>query len=193
MDSDFLNIEYLKAGTPKQQKAYKIVKEVNIFNVLDDYNPILAGTIPIRVDLPDSDLDIICEVYDFERFKERIINQYGEHTGFNCKISTVNGWKRIVSRFDYKSWRLELFGQAVPTIKQNAYRHMIIEHRILNVLGDKARTYIIDLKKKGYKTEPAFGQLLQIQSDPYSFLLEMWSWDEEKLKDYLRTNSIDVF
>ena len=30
------------------------------------YNPVLCGTIPIRIDTPQSDLDIVMEVYNFD-------------------------------------------------------------------------------------------------------------------------------
>lgn len=75
--------------------------------------------------------------------------------------------------------------------KQNGYKHMIIEERILNILGEKSREWIKDLKRTGLKTEPAFTKLLKLQGDPYDILLEMYEWDDKKLKDFI-TNFVRV-
>lgn len=186
LSHDFLEIEYLKSGTEKQKEAYKIIQELNILNTLHKYNPILVGTIPIEIDLPESDLDIICEVYDFHKFKDIMEITYGMYREFECRIREVDGITRIVCNFIYKGWMFEVFGQAIPPVKQNAYKHMIIEHRILNILGDKSREDILQLKKDKLKTEPAFGQLLKIEGDPYMFLLKMYDWTEEELGKYLK-------
>lgn len=183
---DFLEIEYLKSGSEKQNDAYKVIQELNILKILKKYNPILVGTIPIEIDLPESDLDIICEVYDLDNFKDIMKTEYGRHNEFECRIREVDGITRIVCNFIYKGWMFEVFGQPIPTVKQNAYKHMIIEHRILNILGDKSREDILKLKKNKLKTEPAFGQLLNIEGDPYMFLLKMYNWTEEELGEYLR-------
>ncbi|MDR7856773.1 DUF4269 domain-containing protein [Tissierella sp.] len=185
LSHDFLEIEYLKSGNIKQQEVYKVLEELNIIETLDMYNPILVGTIPIEIDLPESDLDIICEVYDFVKFEELLKLIYGSYKEFDCRIREVDGIIRVVCNFIYNEWMFEIFGQAIPTVEQNAYKHMIIEHKILNVLSSKARETVISLKKNKLKTEPAFGELLNIDDDPYIFLLEMYDWTEEKLIEYL--------
>lgn len=55
---DFTTIAYLKLGTPRQKRAYAVLKALRIFENLKQYNPILMGTIPIDIDidLPESDL-----------------------------------------------------------------------------------------------------------------------------------------
>ncbi|WP_413531822.1 DUF4269 domain-containing protein [Empedobacter brevis] len=49
---------------------------------------------------------------------------------------------------------------------------MLIEAKILEKLGKDFKNKIIELKRKGYKTEPAFSKLLEVQGDPYLALLE---------------------
>ena len=68
MINKFLDIEYLKDGNYKQRKSYEILNASNLFNILEKYNPVLAGTIPIDIDIDKSDLDIVCEVKDFMGF-----------------------------------------------------------------------------------------------------------------------------
>lgn len=50
---------------------------------------------------------------------------------------------------------------------------MLVEHQILAQKGKDFRAKIIDLKKMGIKTEPAFAQLLGLQGDPYKSLLKL--------------------
>ena len=48
---------------------------------------------------------------------------------------------------------------------------MIIEAEILEEKGEDFRQKIIELKKSGIKTEPAFAQLLNLKGDPYEALI----------------------
>ena len=66
---NFKNIEYLKHGNERQKLAFYEIRHHGIFEILEKYNPILTGTIPIGIDLPESDLDIICECENHSEFK----------------------------------------------------------------------------------------------------------------------------
>ncbi len=48
---------------------------------------------------------------------------------------------------------------------------MVIEHKLLLERGEEFRLKIVDLKKQGYKTEPAFAMLLGLENDPYNEML----------------------
>ncbi|PZD97318.1 DUF4269 domain-containing protein [Paenibacillus sambharensis] len=183
---DYTSLEYLKNGSHEQAEVYELLVQLNIFEQLRNYNPILAGTVPIGINLPSSDLDIICEVYEPETFAKVVSQLYGEEEGFSVRSRTVNGTHRVVSSFVCNNWTIELFGQPIPSSRQNAYRHMVIEARILSILENSARNRIIELKRNGLKTEPAFARLLDISGDPYQALLDMYDWDDGKLRDFLR-------
>jgi hypothetical protein len=58
---DFTTIDYLKEGNDRQKKAYEVLLKYKIFEKLSNYSPLLAGTVPIEIDIEGSDLDIICE------------------------------------------------------------------------------------------------------------------------------------
>lgn len=76
---DFTTLDYLRAGNERQKRAYEILTKYKIFEVLDYYSPILAGTIPIEIDIDGSDLDIICEVknkVEFEKFLIQIFENF---------------------------------------------------------------------------------------------------------------------
>lgn len=63
-------------------------------------------------------------------------------------------------------------------IQQFAYRHLIIEYNLLNQYGEKFRQQIIELKRQGHKTEPAFGLALGLTGDPYMELLKFETTDK---------------
>ncbi len=168
---DFTTIDYLKNGNEKQKRVHEILKKHRIFEKLREYSPILAGTIPIEIDTEESDLDIICEVKDKVEFEKLLIDIFHE---IDLKIEkiTLKGENSIVFNFELDEFAIEIFGQNKPTTEQNAYRHMIAEHKILQERGENFKQKIIDLKKKGIKTEPAFGMLLGLEN-PYEDLLKM--------------------
>lgn len=163
-------IIYLKSGTEIQRHAFKIINELNIFIDLDKYTPILCGTIPISIDVQSSDLDIIMEVHDFGLFKDEVRLLYGSLEGFVLKDLTVRNIPSITSNFRFGGFDFELFAQPISVEKQNAYRHMIIEHHLL-LENPQVRKEIIQLKEKGIKTEPAFAQVFGLVGDPYDELL----------------------
>ncbi|MGV2488720.1 UNVERIFIED_CONTAM: DUF4269 domain-containing protein, partial [Bacillus mycoides] len=57
---NFDNIEYLQHGNNRQRQAYSILTNNQILSKLKQFDPILVGTIPINIDIENSDLDIIC-------------------------------------------------------------------------------------------------------------------------------------
>lgn len=181
-DVDFLKIDYLREGSAKQQQAAEVIDRLELLEHLKSYHPILVGTIPIGIDIASSDLDIICQVTDFVPFEQGFKERYGgliPNLIFSSR--TVDNLERVVVRFGYEGWDFEVFAQPLPTVNQNGYRHMVVEYRLLKRLGVAARQRIIELKKSGYKTEPAFAKLLDIPGDPYEELLKMYDWPEDQL------------
>ncbi|WP_416150691.1 DUF4269 domain-containing protein [Salipaludibacillus sp. HK11] len=168
----FDNINYLQSGSEKQNQAFKAIRNLGIMDSLCEYNPILCGTFPIGIDITDSDLDIIMEVYDFQRFEEKINNLYGDKEGFKIKRLLIRESSVVKANFIFEGFEFELFGEAQPVKTQNAYLHMIIENSLINLLPN-IRAEVIKLKKQGLKTEPAFCKFLQLEGDdPYENLLE---------------------
>ncbi|SFN07789.1 protein of unknown function [Chryseobacterium oleae] len=172
---DFTNIEYLKSGNERQKRAYDVLKKYQVFEKLKDYSPVLAGTIPIEIDIESSDLDIICEV-DLE-CEEDFLDEIAVRrlmpgdTDVKVENIVVCGEKSIVLNFMLEEFPIEIFGQNKPSTEQNAYRHMVAEYRILQEKGEDFKHKIIELKKQGMKTEPAFGLLMELEN-PYEDLLK---------------------
>lgn len=170
--TDFSNIEYLKNGSQKQRNAFEVLTQHKILSNLAEFDPILVGTIPINIDIENSDLDIICYWKDKASFIEKIIFFFEKEAEFNIREVFINDRDSVVANFKTENFEIELFGQNIPTKDQNGYRHMLIENEILQSKGNDFRSEIIKLKQNGYKTEPAFAFLLGLKGDPYTELLE---------------------
>lgn len=169
------NIQYLQTGNSRQQRAHAVLQELGIWGVLRSFDPVLAGTIPLAIDLADSDLDIICEVMPGaqEPFKQVLRKQYGHLAGFRLAQVAIGGHDSVVSSFRYAGVALEVFGQALPTEQQHAFRHLVVEYAVLQAGGEVWRAAVQQLKQRGLKTEPAFAALLQLPGNPYDALLTL--------------------
>ncbi len=165
---NFLDIKYLQQGTPRQQQAYKVLTQNNILQKLAGFTPILVGTIPINIDIEESDLDIICQWKEKEKFISLLKKEFEEYTKFNLQSDN----EKIICNFWIDTFEIEIFGQNTPTTQQYAYRHMLVEHELLEKYGEEFRLKIIALKQQGIKTEPAFAELLGLKGNPYKELLK---------------------
>lgn len=146
-----------------------VIKELDLFNKLRVFEPILTGTIPIGIDLPESDLDIICSFADPIEFQNKLEALFSKQTSFTCYL-TKNG--EVIARFNYLDFVFEIYGSSLPSYAQNAYLHMLKENEILKAYGEEFRKCILALKASGLKTEPAFARALDLKGDPYKVLLE---------------------
>ncbi|WP_306354273.1 DUF4269 domain-containing protein [Flavobacterium sp. '19STA2R22 D10 B1'] len=172
---DFTKIGYLNTGNEKQKKAYRLLQKNQILSKLSSFDPVLVGTIPINIDIDSSDLDIICYYKNKADFIQTIFESFGQENQFQYSEITIANKEVVVANFFMDGFEMELFGQDIPTLEQNGYKHMVIEHQILMEKGETFRQQIVDLKEKGYKTEPAFGLLLGLHTDPYTQLLDYYS------------------
>jgi hypothetical protein len=171
--SEWDDIAYLTAGTPRQQQAYQALRRLKIFEILAGYKPTLVGTIPLDIDLPGSDLDIICQVAGLDPFAQLLRAQFSHRPGFSLRHRRHNQLPVVVCNFVASGFPIEVFGQPRPVKAQNAYRHLVAEARLLALAGPEAKAAIRHLKTKGLKTEPAFGRYFALPGDPYETLLAL--------------------
>ncbi len=171
---DFTRINYLRNGNERQKRALEVLTKYKVLEKLKPYSPLLTGTVPIQIDIESSDLDVICEVdLRFEKeFLEDIVPLLPSGTDMKVENTVINGEKSIVVNFMLEEFPIEIFGQNKPSEQQNAYRHMITEYKILQEKGEEFKQKIIELKKQGIKTEPAFGILMNLEN-PYEDLLKL--------------------
>ncbi|MFI8606603.1 DUF4269 domain-containing protein [Cellulophaga baltica] len=170
---NFRTIEYLKSGNERQKLAFSEIKKHKVLEKLKKYNPILTGTIPIEIDVPESDLDIICECQNHSEFKAYLLDQFSQKKDFKVYSILQNDIESTIAEFKTDNFLFEIFGQNIPIERQDAYRHMIIERNILEEKGFEFKQKVKDLKSSGIKTEPAFAKLLGLEGNPYIELLKL--------------------
>lgn len=170
--TDFKNLAYLKTGNQKQQLAFEVLTKYKVLENLADFDPILVGTIPIHIDIENSDLDIICYWKNKLDFIEIVKQLFGKEMNFTIREVLIDDRESVVANFFLDVFEIEIFGQNIPTELQNGYKHMVIENKILLSKDQNFRLEIIRLKEKGIKTEPAFGLLLGLKGNVYQELLD---------------------
>ncbi|TGL58770.1 DUF4269 domain-containing protein [Leptospira sarikeiensis] len=146
-----------------------LLENHNILSILAEFSPEFVGSIPIRVDLPGSDIDIICES---KPSLPEVLRSFSKYPDFHISEKVLGGISSLICRFKLDTEKLEIVAQRVPSKRQVAYLHMIIEERILLQKGENFRVSVLELKKKGKTTEEAFAELLNLEGNPYSALLK---------------------
>jgi hypothetical protein len=180
---DWSNIVYLQHGSERQQEAYLALLESDVLTVLADYDPILVGTVPLGIETPTSDLDIVCCVDDFVRLEAELVRFYGDAAGFDIVHKTREEIPTLICCFVQRAFTIEIFAQPLPTDVQRAYRHMVVEARLLRIAGEEARLAIQGLKNDGMETEPAFARYFAIEGDPYESLLTLYDAPYAELEE----------
>lgn len=165
---NYKNIDYLKDGNKIQRKSCQILQELDIMEYLKEYDPLLTGTIPIEIDIEGSDLDIVCSVKNFDEFEKKVSERYGKLEDYRVRKVEDS----IVINFYYEKMEIELYGNDRASDMQNAYLHMLVEAKLLELGGRELRREIIELKKSGIKTEPAFCRVLGVEGNPYENMLD---------------------
>lgn len=184
---NWFDIAYLADGTDRQQAAYHALQASQVMTHLADYQPVLVGTVPINIDIASSDLDILCYATDLTRFQAHVRQHYYAYDNFRDKQRDKEGIVSYIANFTAHNFLFEIFAQAIPVTQQRAYRHMLIEHRLLQLGNASAREAIRQLKRDGLKTEPAFAQYFNITGDnPYDALLTIAELDDDKIRKVIK-------
>lgn len=179
-------LRWLEQGDERQQGLADSLYRSGLLDRLAFYHPSIAGTFPIGIDLPESDMDVLFEVYDHEKFLQICTGEYGRLEGFEAYRRSVEGEERTVVRFLWEQIPVELFGQGRPPALQNGCRHMIVERRLLALDEPSAAEAIRKLKREGLKTEPAFAHFYNLPGNPYEVLYRLVEADEQQLRQIIR-------
>lgn len=172
-------IAYLQKGTVRQRAAHDTLVDLDILARLRPFDPALVSTVCVDLDVPGSDLDVICEMRDESEFRATVENGYGARRDFRM-------WQRddgaVVAQFETEAFPVEIFGKERPVQDQMAWRHLTAMKRLLNV-EPRLRETVRAMKKEGVGTEPAFAKLLDLDGDPYEAMLSLETATKEELAD----------
>lgn len=174
------DIRYLERGTPRQQSAYADIQALGVLTLLAEFDPVLVSTVNLDIDIPSSDLDIICEAHDLVAFEARALDLFGGLLGARSRRSESCPAAVVVSFF-HGEWEYEIFAQAIPVEQQRAFQHLVQTHRVVVRGGDRWRSALRFLKEQGLKTEPAVAHALRLTGDPHEAVLALESVADEAL------------
>ncbi|UYY57119.1 DUF4269 domain-containing protein [Sphingomonas sp. S2-65] len=156
------------------------LERTEILAKLSAFSPHVVGTPPLALDLPTSDIDVICFAPDADAFTCAVWNAFGLRPEFRM-WQWIGGARPVVAKFAHAGWVIEIFGQASPISEQFGWRHFLVEQRLLACGGDTFRNSVMTRRKDGMKTEPAFATVLGLDGDPYVALLSLESCSDIEL------------
>lgn len=180
---DFADISYLAAGNERQRCCHALLVQTRVMEILAPYGPVVVGTIPIGIDTAESDIDIVCEVHDARAFAALTDANFGGYEDYDVRFI---GEGRVICGFSYGDEKFEVYGAPVPATEGEGWRHMLIEARLLDIMGAGFRNEIVALKRQGIKTEPAFARMLGLSGDPYLMMLSLEDRTDEHLAGLFR-------
>lgn len=172
VENRFLGDGYLREGSPRQRMAAATLDELEIDSLAGIAEWALAGTVPLNIDLPESDLDILIHAADPAAVRDVLTARFSHLPGFIAWAHSGEAGAWCLA-FDTEHYPVEFFIQDMPLRRQRAFRHLVIEYVLLDRHGEDFRRRIRELKASGLKTEPAFAAALGLEGDPYAALLEM--------------------
>lgn len=157
------------------KKAWQALEKSEVLTVLKAFDPLVAGTFPLGMQLDDSDLDILIHLKDKNELIEIAQKNWSQEEEFKITETIVDGLDTLVINFKVDSVPIEIFAQNLEPVRQKAYLHFLVEERLLKEVGKDFISLVQRLRKQGMKTEPAFARALNLPGDPYTALLELQS------------------
>lgn len=188
MPDAFRGLDVLQSVSVRGQKAARLLIQHGVWDGLAGFDPIVAGTFPINLDIDGSDIDILCYCPEFGGFEARAQSAFGHLDGFGLhhRPATQHVGPAIVVRFVLGDLPVEIFATGTPSQSQFGFRHMLVEARVVALLGESFASDIRQLKREGVKTEPAFASLLTLGGDPYIALDGLYDLGPDALRDWVR-------
>lgn len=151
----------------------------------------IAGTPPLGIEVPGSDIDVICTIDDHSGFAERLAGAFGDARDFHI-WQWIGDERNVVCRFNALGWDVEIFGSVLPLARQKAVQHFEIERRLLARADRNFADRVVAAKRSGMKTEPAFAHLLSLHGDPYDALLALHGATDGELDSLLAAANFDL-
>lgn len=177
----FYSLDYLSTGTMKQRAAYKLIRKYRLWKILHPFSPLLAGTIPLDIDIETSDLDILCCSQDFAAITYEVFSHLT-----SAQIQVIHSQDRLVIRFELGAFPIEIYTEKQASEMQNGFVHMLVEARLLHLGGEALKQEIRTLKQEGYNTEHAFTHALNLKGDPFKVLYDLSQASDQMLENLMQ-------
>jgi hypothetical protein len=172
---------------PLEKKIFETFSQIHFFENMATYQPQLVGTQPLFIDGTESGLDLLCYCQSFNEFQRDVEWHFKHEYRFNLSKGHSRGEDFLMASFETNGILIEVFGQKIPSRQQDAYKHMIVEGRLLYLGGETSVEAVKKAKTSGIKTEPAFGEVFKLPGDAHTTLLELYTAPESQLQHMVRT------
>jgi hypothetical protein len=156
------------------------VAKAGLLDALQGFDPHLAGTPPLGLDVESSDIDVLCHAPSEGSFAATVWSSFSDLPDFRMRQWSGTNRPIIASFFAY-DWQFEIFAAPEPVHQQAGWRHFQVEARFLDLASSAFREAIMELRGRGVKTEPAFASALGLRGDPYQLLLDLYPETDDQL------------
>lgn len=157
-----------------------------VLDLLGRFDPRIAGTLPLGVSLPASDIDILCHATEPDDVADCLWEARERLPGLALRRWTSGG-RPMVATFGIDDWPVEVFASPVEVERQAGWRHFVVERLLLELAGEALRQRVLGLRRAGARTEPAFAAALGLQGDPYAALYRLSLAPDGQLRELLVT------
>ncbi len=157
-----------------------------LIDALAAFDARVAGTFPLGLAVAGSDIDLLCHAPDAERLA-RVLWETCSHYPHFAMWQWCTEDRPVVAAFSLGDMPFEIFGQARPVEQQLGWRHFDVERRLLGLGGTAFRATIMDARRTGLKTEPAFASVLGLGGNAHEALDALADAADQRLADLLRT------
>lgn len=165
------------------------IEASSVLRSLRDYDATVAGSWPIGLALPGADVDVICQAASLDDFARACRMRYRHMPSYREEHADSDPPAHLC-RFQDQGLIFEVFGQDQPVREQRAYRHMLIEARLLHLGGARLRQAVLARKRQDLNTEAAFVDILGMVGNPFEALLQLEDKSDEKLICILNIHSL---
>ncbi len=183
---NFFDISYLKNGTVRQKAVFDAIHTLQILERLKSYSPVLVSTICIDIDIPESDLDVVCTTPSLIEFEAVLKKLFGSLPRFCLRSAHDDTTPHSLCNFESTGFVWEIYGSPLPVKSQRAYRHLVQASRVINIGGIAVKETLRALKLKGLKTEPAVAEVLDLKGDPYEAVLKLEKKSDSEIRKLLK-------
>jgi hypothetical protein len=152
--------------------------------LLARFDPRVAGTLPLGVSLPGSDIDVLCYAPQPDDVADCLWESRERLPGLALR-RWITAERPLVASFEIRGWPAEVFASPVEVERQAGWRHFVVERRLLELAGDTLRHRVLALRRAGIRTEPAFAAALGLQGDPYAALDRLSEASDGELRGLL--------
>lgn len=159
---------------------------------LDGLDWRIVGTFPLGIDVPGSDIDIVCEVGSYDAFSLNLWDAFRDNDAFAIR-QWISKPHCVVCDFVFAGWPFQIFGEQRNVEQQTAWRHFRVEQRLLELGGEQLRLSVMQERNGGLKTEPAFAKILGLAGDPYQAMLGLFGQSDDELRQFFKAPLVKSF